>query len=129
MRFALLLAALAALAACASTPQSPGTPPAPSTATTQQPSRVLQLLGNAGRENAPTRQDVERLLGEPDIARQDGAGAALTYRYENCALLLLFASDQRNTLRLAQANPGARRAGETAPSLEQCAAEAGARRS
>lgn len=124
-----MLAALAALAACASTPQSATPPSTPSAPAAQQPSRVLQLLSNAGRANAPTREEVQRLLGEPDIARQDGAGAALTYRYENCALLLLFTADQRNALRLAQANPSARRAGEAAPSLDQCAAEAGARRS
>ena len=67
-------------------------------------------------------------MGEPDITRNEGAGMALTYRLESCALLLLFAADSRNEMRLAQAHPSARREGEATPSLEQCAAEAGARR-
>lgn len=66
-------------------------------------------------------------MGQPDITRQDGAGAALTYRYEQCALLLLFAADGRNVMRLAEAHPGPRVTGAAAPSLEQCAAEASAR--
>jgi hypothetical protein len=85
------------------------------------------MLGGAGRPNAPTRADVERALGRADIVRQDGAGAALTYRLEHCALLLLFTADARNALRLAEAHPSARRPGEPLPSLEQCAVEASAR--
>lgn len=53
---------------------------------------------------------------------------ALTYRLQSCALLLVFTADDRNVMRLAQAHPSARRGGEAAPSLEQCAAEAAARR-
>jgi hypothetical protein len=52
---------------------------------------------------------------------------ALTYRLDNCALLLLFAADGRNEMRLAQAHPSARRVGEATPSLDQCAAEASSR--
>ena len=87
------------------------------------------MLAAAGRENAPTQAEIERVFGRPDIARQDGAGASLTYRFENCALLLLFAADGRNAMRLREAHPSARHAGAEAPTLEQCAAEAGARRS
>lgn len=86
------------------------------------------MLGAAGGDNAPTQADVERMLGAPDIVRRDGAGAALTYRLESCALLLLFAADQRNAMRLAEAHASSRRTG-AAPSLAQCAAEADARRS
>ncbi len=68
------------------------------------------------------------MLGAADIARQDGVGVALTYRLENCALLLLFAADARNQMRLREAHAGVRRAGEASPSFEVCAAEAGARR-
>lgn len=71
---------------------------------------------------------MERLFGEADVARRDGAGAAYTYRYESCALLLLFAADSRNTMRLAEAHPSARSGAGPAPSLDQCAAEAAARR-
>jgi hypothetical protein len=89
---------------------------------------VAQLLASAGRNDAATRTAIERALGEPDITRNEGAGMALTYRLESCALLLLFTADGRNEMRLAQAHPSARRAGEATPSLDQCAAEASARR-
>ena len=87
------------------------------------------MLAAAGRADAPTQSDIERAFGPADITRHDGAGAALTYRLEHCALLLLFTADQRHAMRLAEANPSARRAGLAAPTLEQCASEADARRS
>jgi hypothetical protein len=86
------------------------------------------MLRSAGGSDAPTQADVERVFGRADIVRQEGAGAALTYRLENCALMLLFAADARNTMRLTEAHPSARRAGQVAPSLDQCAAEIAARR-
>lgn len=129
MRFLALLTAAALLAACAT-----AAPPAPVTqvdvsapAPAPVQSRVARLLAAAGSADAPTQGEVERALGPADISRRDGAGAALTYRLENCALLLLFAADARNDMRLSEANPSARRAGGEAPSLEQCAAEASAR--
>lgn len=67
---------------------------------------------------------MQRALGEPAIRRQDGAGAALTYRFDSCALLLLFEADERHVLRLARVHTSARRGNDTPPSLEQCAAEA-----
>jgi hypothetical protein len=85
------------------------------------------LLAAAGRANAPTQAEIERAFGPADIARRDGAGAALTYRLDHCALFLVFAADERNAMRLREANPGARRGGEAAPGLEQCADEAAAR--
>lgn len=122
--------ALVALAACATAPASTPAPAAPPTAPQSgAPSYELVLLRAAGRPDAPTRSEVERVLGAPDIARQEGAGAALTYRYEQCALLLLFTADGHNEMRLAQSHPGPRSSGAAAPSLEQCAAEASARRS
>jgi hypothetical protein len=86
------------------------------------------MLTAAGHANAPTRAEIERALGQPDIARQEGAGAALTYRLDTCALLLLFEMDQRNVPRLAEAHASARQSGGAAPTLEQCASEASARR-
>jgi hypothetical protein len=85
------------------------------------------MLAAAGRDNAPTLGEVERVFGRADLARQDGAGAALTYRLEGCALLLLFEADEQNTLRLTEAHASARRVGEAAPSLEQCAGAAALR--
>jgi len=86
------------------------------------------LLRGAGGSDAPSLQDIERAFGAADIVRREGAGAALTYRYENCALLLLFAADGRNTMRLSEAHPSARHGAGAAPSLDQCAAEAVAAR-
>lgn len=123
------LAALLALSACATAAPSTSTAPSPSASSAPAASRQAQLLHAAGGANAPTQTEIERAFGAADIVRQDGAGAALTYRLENCALLLLFAADNRNTLRLAEAHPSARQANAPAPSLEDCAAEAAARRS
>jgi hypothetical protein len=67
-------------------------------------------------------------MGPADIRRQDGAGLALTYRMESCALLLLFSADAQNQMRLAVSHPSARRPSQAAPNLEQCADEAQSRR-
>ena len=88
---------------------------------------LARMLAAAGQADAPTRQAVERAMGAADIARQEGAGAALTYRLEHCALLLLFAVDAAGEVRLSEAHPSPRHAGAPAPSLDQCAAEAPAR--
>lgn len=133
MRFIASLAALVLLSACAtaapSTPSGSGaTTPAGPTSNVSS-SRQSQLLRAAGGADAPSLQDVERYFGQADIVRRDGAGTALTYRFENCALLLLFAADARNAMRLQEAHPSARRTGVAAPSLDQCAAEAALRRS
>lgn len=133
MRFIASLAALVLLSACATA--APSTPSGPGATTTTGPtnnvpsSRQSQLLRAAGGADAPSLQDVERYFGQADIVRRDGAGTALTYRFENCALLLLFAADARNAMRLQEAHPSARHTGVTAPSLDQCAAEAALRRS
>lgn len=128
MRILPILVALGALSACATTPQT--TAPLPSPAATTAPSaHLVEMLAAAGRADAPNRVAVERAFGAADIVRQDGAGAALTYRLESCALLLLFTTDARNEMRLAEAHASARRAGEQTPDLQQCAAEAAARAS
>lgn len=131
MRFIASLAALLLLAGCATAaPPGPSSPRSTSNVSSSEgsSSRQVQLLRAAGNANAPTRQDVERIFGAADITRQEGAGSALTYRFENCALLLLFAADSRNTMRLTEAHPSARHSGGAAPSLDQCATEAAARR-
>jgi hypothetical protein len=128
MRFTFASAALLLLAACAT---AAPTAQAPASAPTAAPtsSRAAQVLASAGRANAASRADLERALGAPDIERQEGAGVALTYRLDSCALLLLLTADARNEMRLAEAHASARRAGEPTPSLDQCAAEAAQRRS
>src|SRR6185503_18298094 len=107
---------------------TPAVAPATNVAPAPTASRGAQLLALAGRANAPTRADIERVFGAADIARQDGAGLALTYRLNSCALLLVFTADAHNSMRLADAHAAARQAGQAAPTLDQCAAEAEARR-
>jgi hypothetical protein len=129
MRFLASCAAVLMLTACATAaPSAPSTPSAAQpAATAPSSSRHAQLLRSAGSASAPTRTEVERTFGRADIVREDGAGAALTYRLETCALLLLFSSGDSNSMRLTEAHLSAR-SGGAAPSLDQCAAEA-ARRS
>jgi hypothetical protein len=128
MRFLIPLAAVTVLAACATaSPASAPSPEPTSGSSTVDASRALRLLSAAGAPDAPTRTEIETELGQSDIARQDGAGLALTYRLETCALMLLFTGDDRNEMRLREAHVSARRTGEAAPSLEQCAAEARSR--
>ncbi len=136
MRYFAAIVSVAALSACASTQAVTPTPtPTPAAAPTAAAapaaaaaSRGAQLLALAGGANAPTRADIERLFGAADITRQDGAGAALTYRLNTCALLLIFTADAHNVMRLADAHPTARQGGQAAPTLDQCAAEAEGRR-
>jgi hypothetical protein len=121
--FALILA----LAACATAPPAAPTPSNEPVVAAPPTSRFAALLGWAGRPDAPVLAAIERELGAADIRRQDGAGASLTYRLESCALVLLFAADAQNEMRLAETHPGPRRSGAPAPSLDQCATEIEAR--
>lgn len=127
MRFISLFVAAMLLAACATAPAAPTQAPAPTSPPASGSSRAERLLASAGRGDAATRAEIENALGRPDVARQDGAGAALTYRLDSCALLLLFVADGRNALRLAEVRASARREGDPAPSVQQCAAEASGR--
>ena len=125
MRF-ILSANFLLLAACASTPPPAATPSAPAAAPATAPAAAgpVNILSNAGSPNAPAMDQVVRAVGAADIARHDGAGVALTYRLDHCALLLLFTADTRNVMRLAEADASPRRASDAAPTLDQCVAEA-----
>jgi hypothetical protein len=126
MRFKAALGALFLLAGCAATTpttQAPATESAP-----RGSGASAALLARAGGGDAPSQQEVIRVLGQADITRQDGVGVAMTYRLDSCALLLLFAADSRNAMRLREAHASARRAGEATPGLDQCGAEADSRR-
>lgn len=127
MRFTGFFVSALFLSACA-TPAPPASPAPLAAVGSGQANDIVSLLQRAGGADAPTPEAVQRVLGVADVARQDGGGVALTYRLEHCALLLLFAADARNEMRLREAHAGARRAGEAPPSLAVCASEAGARR-
>ncbi|MFZ2030235.1 MAG: hypothetical protein WAU68_08005 [Vitreimonas sp.] len=132
MRYFAAILSAAMLSACASTPastQAPAVAAAAPSATAPTSNRGAQLLAQAGRANAPTRADIERTFGAADITRQDGAGVALTYRLNTCALLLVFTADAHSAMRLADAHAGPRQAGQATPTLDQCGAEAEAHRS
>lgn len=129
MRLALLFGALLTLAACATAAPTQAPVGASAPVMAAEPSRAAQLLASAGSADAASRAELERVLGAADIERREGASVALTYRLDSCALLLLLTADGRNHMRLAEAHASARRPGDAAPSLEQCAAEATARRS
>jgi hypothetical protein len=132
MRAFFCAAALALLSACETAPTvtapvvtpAPAAPPTPAASAS---SRVGQMLAAAGRSDAPTQAQIEQALGPADISRHDGAGIALTYRLDHCALFLVFGADARNQVRLADAHASPRNAGEGAPSLDECASEAIAR--
>jgi hypothetical protein len=121
------LAALIVLSACATAPPQPAPEQLAPVATAPPSSHLAQMLASAGRADAPSRTMVERAFGAADIVRQDGAGAALTYRLESCAMLLLFSADANNEMRLAETHLSPRRPGSPAPDLAQCAAEAASR--
>lgn len=127
----LLLSLAVALSACASTAATTTTArtaaPAVQTPSPPPTSRPAQLLAAAGRPNAPTQAEIERTFGRADITRHDGAGVALTYRLNSCALLLVFAANAQNEMRLSDAHATAIQSGGASPSMDQCAAEAAAR--
>jgi hypothetical protein len=130
---ALSAGAVLALAACATTPPAPvpqGAVQRPRSVVAPLPPspEVATLLRRAGREDAPFYEDVQRLLGPADVARRETAGALLTYRLDGCALVLAFAMDNLNRLRLIEVAPGAVRFGDPAPGLDQCATALEARR-
>lgn len=129
-RFVPLVSAALALSACATTtPAAAPTAPVASTPAPQSTSGngpIARFARGAGATGAPIA-DVERALGAPDLRRQEGAGAILTYRLETCALMLVFTNGEGG-LRLAEAHTGPRRAGQTPPSVEQCDSEFAARR-
>lgn len=122
----IILALAVLLPACASAPRAAPAASAP-VVSSGNAGAIERVLRSAGGRDAASVEAVERALGRPDVRRQDGAGAALTYRLDGCALLLMFAADSQNQLRLAEAHPGPRQAGSARPSLEQCAAAAAAR--
>lgn len=122
-----VVAAAFALAACASTgPSAPiaagglrARPPSPHARPHGDPATALL---RAGATDAISPDDARAMFGPPDVDRRDGAGALLVWTLPHCALTLGFAND-----RLRTAEPGPRRTGEMAPTLQACIAEARAR--
>lgn len=76
-------------------------------------------LLRAGTADAITSAEARALFGPPDVERRDGAGALMVWTLPTCALTLGFAND-----RLRSVEPGARRTGAAAPTLQACIAEA-----
>lgn len=91
-------------------------PPAQSAHVRADPTTALLRAGTA---DAITTAEARSLFGPPDVDRRDGAGALLVWTFPTCALTLGFANDRLRTV-----EPGPRRTGEAAPTLQACIAEA-----
>ncbi len=118
----LLFLALAGCASAAVTAPVTSTPPRVDSGPRTAPTSAAEaLLRGAGRDDAATLDAAIRVLGQPELRRAEGQGVALTYRFEGCSLLLVFANDARNTPRLAEATPQPAHLGEERPTLAQCA--------
>ena len=64
---------------------------------------------------------VRGLLGEPDLAHEEGAGALWTYRLEGCVLMVAF-RDAGHGPKVTTAQAGTRRRGAPEPSAAECLA-------
>lgn len=64
---------------------------------------------------------VRVLLGEPDLAHEEGAGALWTYRFEGCVLMIAF-RDAGHGPKVTAAQAGARRRGGPELSASECIA-------
>jgi len=92
---------------------------------------------DAADEDAPAVTDshlsgldaagVRLRLGEPALAREEGAGALWTYRLNRCVLFVAFADDGAG-LRVTALSSGPRRHGEAQPETLACLREAEASR-
>ena len=71
---------------------------------------------------------VRAKLGDPALARTEGAGAFWTYRLRTCVLFVYFA-DAGQGLRVSGAAAGPRRHGDPTPDVASCIIEAGQPRS
>src|SRR5262245_31148033 len=96
--------AAAILSGCAAPTTTTSTSATATPVAAAAPSTPGALLAQAGRPDAPTLAALTRTFGRPDLERREGAGAILTYRLETCALVLVFAADQRNEFRLSEAS-------------------------
>lgn len=134
---AFLLVACLVLSACASGP-APGARSAGPGAQTFPRSRGVTLtagdradpiaaLRRAGAADAMTPEGARTLFGRAQVERMDGAGAMLTYRTPNCALVLVFAADRAGDLRLGATDAAARDQRAQPPPFDQCVNEALAR--
>jgi len=114
-----------AVGGCATAPIEPAAPPESAPVVSPAPARsgYGAVIARAGRADAPQLTQVVQTLGEADIVNREGVGALLTYRSESCALVLIFTED-----RLSEAQAMPRRAGEAAPTLDDCVEAVYARR-
>jgi hypothetical protein len=78
---------------------------------------IVRSLTNA------TQAQVRARLGEPDVARTEGAGAFWTYRSADCALFVFFRKDVKG-LRVSGISSGPRRRGDGTIDADACVASA-----
>lgn len=70
---------------------------------------------------------VRARLGEPTLARAEGAGAMWTYVTDACALHMFFRLDRDGRMKVNAAGAGPRRRTDTTPDVDVCVARALAR--
>ncbi|MDX2235268.1 MAG: hypothetical protein NW200_12290 [Hyphomonadaceae bacterium] len=119
------LASALVLASCAATGPAPVGAGGPRRPVAAAPSARLDpaaALLRPGAADATTIAEARAMFGPPDVDRRDGVGALQVWTLPTCALTLGFANDRLRTV-----EPGPRRTGAPAPSLQTCIAEARAR--
>lgn len=90
---------------------------APAEAPAAQPKK-LTAAALVGRDEAA----VKAQLGEPALARAEGAGALWTYRLPDCALFVYFQRDGAQPLKVSGASSGPLARGASAPETDACLA-------
>jgi hypothetical protein len=76
-----------------------------------------------------TADDLDALLGAPDLLRIEGAGEFRRYMLADCALLVILYPDEKGIKRAAEIDAGALRSGEEKPNLDVCLARGKAKES
>jgi hypothetical protein len=69
-----------------------------------------------------TADDLDALLGAPQLLRVEGAGEFRRYMLADCALLVILYPDEKGIKRAAEIDAGALRSGDEKPDLDLCLA-------
>ncbi len=76
---------------------------------------AAEIEGKAGDE-------LDALLGAPDLVRLEGAGEFRRYMLADCALMIILYPDDKGTKRTAKIDAGALSVGDDKPDLDRCLA-------
>ena len=67
-----------------------------------------------------TSSEVESLVGEANLVRQEGVGDYRRYGLKECVLIVIFAPDENDVSRVAHIDAAALKSGEEKPDLDEC---------